>query len=92
MEVLRFKHGSVIVHNIFVYFTLSLSAAPKHMVKERCRLSQINVFHSYFQSRIDVLFLSSQFHIVHIRRYESPFFPVNEQALPIRNLLPYVFQ
>ena len=25
-EILRFEHGSVIVHNIFAYVTLSLSA------------------------------------------------------------------
>ena len=38
----RFEHGSVIVHNIFAYFTLSLSAAQVHMIKERCWFSQIN--------------------------------------------------
>ena len=30
----RFKHGSVIVHNIFAYFALSLSAAQVHMIQE----------------------------------------------------------
>ena len=29
----RFKHGSVIVHNIFAYFTLSLSASQVYMIK-----------------------------------------------------------
>ena len=32
----RFKHGSVIVHNIFAYFALSLSASQIYMIKERC--------------------------------------------------------
>ena len=30
----RFKHGSVIVHNIFTYFTLSLSESQVYMIKE----------------------------------------------------------
>ena len=33
---LRFKHGSVIVHNILTYFALTLSAAQVYMIKERC--------------------------------------------------------
>ena len=32
----RFEHGSVIVHNIFAYFTLSLSAPQVYMIQERC--------------------------------------------------------
>ena len=40
----RFKHGSVIAHNIFTYFTLSLSASQVYMIKERCWFSQINFF------------------------------------------------
>ena len=44
------------------------SATQIHMVKERCCSSQINVFHQYFPTRIDVLFLSSQFDIVHIHK------------------------
>ena len=35
---------SVIVHNIFAYFTWSLSAAQVYMIKERCWFSQINFF------------------------------------------------
>ena len=35
----RFKHGSVIVHNIFDYFTLSLSSAQVFMIQERCWFS-----------------------------------------------------
>ena len=31
----RFKHGSVIVHNIFAYFALSWSAVQVHMIQER---------------------------------------------------------
>ena len=31
-----FKHGSVIVYNIFAYFTLSLNTPQVHMIKERC--------------------------------------------------------
>ena len=30
----RFEHGSVIVHNIFAYFTLSLSASLVFLIKE----------------------------------------------------------
>ena len=30
----RFKHSSVIVYNIFAYFTLSLSASQMYMIKE----------------------------------------------------------
>ena len=56
----RFKHGSVIVHSIFVYFTLSLSAAQVYMIQERCWFSQIDFF-EYFPHRIKILFLSSQF-------------------------------
>ena len=40
----RFEHGSVIVHNIFAYFTLSLSASQEYMIKERCWFSQIDFF------------------------------------------------
>ena len=32
----RFEHGSVIVHNIFAYMALSLSAAQVYMIQERC--------------------------------------------------------
>ena len=64
----RFEHGSVIVHNIFAYFTLSLSAAQVYMIKERCWFSQIDFFIEYFPHRINVLFLSSQFYVIHIHR------------------------
>ena len=40
----RFKHGSVIVHNIFAYFALSLSTAQVFMIKEGCWFSQIDFF------------------------------------------------
>ena len=39
-----FKHGSVIVNNVFAYFTLSLSTSQVYMVKEWCWFSQINFF------------------------------------------------
>ena len=39
-----FKHGSVIVYNIFANFTLSLSASQVYMIKEWCWFSQINFF------------------------------------------------
>ena len=55
------KHGSVIVNNIFAYFTLSLSTSQIHMIKEWCRSSQINFFVEYFPHRNNVLFRSSQF-------------------------------
>ena len=37
----RIKQSSVIVHNIFAYFALSLSAAQVYMIQERCWFSQI---------------------------------------------------
>ena len=43
-EIRDFEHGSVIVHSIFAYFTLSLSAAQVYMIQERCWFSQINFF------------------------------------------------
>ena len=55
-----FTHGSVIVHNIFDYFTRSLSTSQVYMIQERCWFSQINFFIEYFPHRINVLFLSSQ--------------------------------
>ena len=57
----RFEHGSVIVHSIFVYFTLSLSAAQVYMIQEICWFSQIDFFVKYFPHRIKILFLSIQF-------------------------------
>ena len=56
----RFKHGSVIVHNIFAYFALSLSAAQIYMIQERCSFSQISFFIEYFPHRINIVFLSRQ--------------------------------
>ena len=50
-----FKNGSVIVHNIFVHFMLSLSAAQACMIQERCWFSQIEFFTEYFPHRINVL-------------------------------------
>ena len=44
-----FKHGSVMVINIFAHVTLSLSAAQVYMIKERCWFSQstslLSTFH-----------------------------------------------
>ena len=40
----RFEQGSVIVHSIFAYFTLSLSAAQVYIIQERSWLSQIDFF------------------------------------------------
>ena len=41
----RFKHGSVIVHSVFAYLTLSLSAHQVYMMKEEIVLfSQIDCF------------------------------------------------
>ena len=64
----RFKHGSVIVHNILAYFALTLSAAQVYMVKERCWFSQINFFIEYFPHRINIVFLVSNFYVIHIHR------------------------
>ena len=38
------QNGSVIVHSIFAYFTLSLSAAQVYTTQERCWFSQIDFF------------------------------------------------
>ena len=70
----RFKHGSVIVNNIFAYFTLSLSAVQVYMIKERSWFSQIDFFIEYFSHLINVLFLSSQFHVASTYRdKDNPF-------------------
>ena len=50
-----FKHGSVIVNNIFAYFTLSLNTSHVFMIKERCCFSQINFFVEYLSYRINIL-------------------------------------
>ena len=60
----------LIVDNIFVCFELPLSAHQVDVVKEWCWFSQIDLFHQYFPHWIDVLFLSSQFYVVHIHRQE----------------------
>ena len=52
----RFKHGSVIVHKIFHYFTLSLSTSQVYMSKERCWFSKINFFVEYFPHGINDFF------------------------------------
>ena len=46
-----FKHHSVIGHNIFAYFTLSLSAVQVCMIKEMYWFSQINFCIDYFSHR-----------------------------------------
>ena len=51
----RFKHGSVIVHNLFAYFTSSLCTSQIYMIKEKCWFSQMNFF-EHFPQRINVLF------------------------------------
>ena len=62
----RFEHGSVIVHHIFAYFALSLSTSQVFMIEVRYWFSQINFFVEYFPHRINILFLSSQFDVIHI--------------------------
>ena len=52
---------SEIVHYIFAYLALSLSASKVDMIQERCWFSQINFFIEHFPHRIKILFLSSQF-------------------------------
>ena len=49
-----FKHGSVIVNNVFAYFRLSLSTSQENMIKERCWFSQIDFFIQYFLHRIKI--------------------------------------
>ena len=66
----RFKHGSVNVHNIFAYLALSLRTSNVHGIEERCWFSQIDFFIEYIPHRINVLFLSSQFDVIHIHIQE----------------------
>ena len=66
----RFEHVSVVVHSMFAYFTLSLSAVQVYVIKERCWFSEVNFFIEYFPHRIQVLFLSSQFYVIHTHRLE----------------------
>ena len=63
-------HGFVIVHNIFACFALCLSASQVNMIKELFWFSQVNLFVEYVPHQINVLFLSSQFHGIHIHRQE----------------------
>ena len=65
-----FEHGSVIVHNIFAYFAFSLRTSHVYMVKEWCWFSQIKFFIECFPHWINVVFLSSQFGVIHIHRQE----------------------
>ena len=46
-------------------------------------------FHKYLPHGVQILFLSSQFEIVHIYRQEQSFLSVNEKAFPIWNFLPF---
>ena len=55
-EILRFEHGSEIVHNIFAYLALSLSTSQVYKPSNlRCWFSQINFFVEYFPHRINVV-------------------------------------
>ena len=81
----------VIVHNIFAYFALSFSAAQVYMIQERCWFSQIDFFVEYFPHRIKILFLSSQFYVIHIHRKEKSSFTMNKESFPIWNFLPSMF-
>ena len=63
-------------YNLLAFLTLSLGATQIHMVKEWCWFSQINVFHDYFPSRIDILFSSraliDHFHSTFQSKLEFP--------------------
>ena len=72
------EHAPVIVNNIFACFTFSLSAPQVNVVKEWCRFSQIKAFHGYFPHWVYVLFLSSQFDVIHTYRLGKPLFTVYE--------------
>ena len=52
---------TVIVNNIYAYFTLSLSTPQVYMIKERCGFSQINFFVEYFPHRLMFCFLPANF-------------------------------
>ena len=62
----RFEHLSVLVNHTFVRFSCALSALQEHMIKQRCRFSQINVFHPFLPHGIEILLLSSLFHIIQV--------------------------
>ena len=57
----RFEHGSVIVHNIFAYLALSLSASQVYMIQERCWFSQIDFFVEYFHIGSRLCFFPANF-------------------------------
>ena len=77
-----FEHISVNVNNILAYLTFSLSTTQSNMVKEWCRLSQINVLHEYFPHRENILLLSRQFYNRPHTQTGKALFSVNEQAFP----------
>ena len=62
-----FKHGSVLVNNIFFLLLLSLSFSQANMIMEWCLFSQIRFFEK-FSHRINVLFLSGHFDVMHIHK------------------------
>ena len=88
----RFEHGSVIVHNIFAYLALSLSAAQVYMIQERCWFSQIDFFVEQFPHRIKFCFFPANFMSSTYTEKNNPFFTMNEETFPIWNFLPAMFQ
>ena len=79
------QEGSVIVNNVFAYFTLSLSTSQVYMIKERCWFSQITFFINYFPHRINVFFPA------HLRSstYTDKNIPFHGVQLSIPNWKPF---
>ena len=61
-------YGPVIVKQYPCLFHIVVECIQVYMIKERCWFSQINFFIEYFPHRINIVFLSSQFYVIHIHR------------------------
>ena len=52
------------------------------MIQERCWFSQIDFFIEYFPHRIEILFFSSQFYVIHIHQIRIIFFHDEQRDIP----------
>ena len=89
----RIKRGSVIVHNIFAYFALSLSTAQVYMIKERCWFSRIDFCVELFPHQINIVVsLSTNFMSSTYTDKKNPFSRRTKESFPVGNFLPSMFQ
>ena len=88
----RFKHGSVIVHNIFAYFTLSLSASPSIHVQQKM-LVLPNRLLCWVVSTSDQDLVSFQPILFHPHKNKkNPFSRCTNRTFPIWNFLEAMLQ